>query len=158
MYHPALLSDNDFEVDLNQGRGKSTQTNQRDRSLSHQPNVLQDSLFRPRTDIALSLTTKKGRAHCFLEVIRGACTKRRHIVTEDGHVGLGSWVTEPGDFVCILKDATAPFILRPQADGDKFKLVGEAYVQGMMFGEVDVPRLEEIVLSDKPFLDLAIFH
>lgn len=88
----------------------------------------------------------------------GACTWRRLIVTENGHVGLGLQVTEPGDFVCILKDAIVPFKLRPEADDGKFKLFGEAYVQGMMFGEVDVPQLEEIVLGDKPFLDLAEFH
>lgn len=65
MYHPAILSDIDLEADLNQGQGKSTQTNQRDRSLSQQPNVLQDSLFRSRTDLALPLATNKGWAHCF---------------------------------------------------------------------------------------------
>lgn len=121
--------------------------------LFQQPNVLQDSLLRPRTDLALPPVTKIGRAHCFQEAMRGACTWRRLVVTEDGHVGLGPQVAEPGDVVCILKDSTMPLLLRPEADSDSFKLVGEAYIQGMMFGEVKISEVEQIVLSNKSFAD-----
>ncbi|KAI7782539.1 hypothetical protein LA080_013175 [Diaporthe eres] len=155
IYNPTMLSDSDLEADLNQARGRSAQEIRSDRPLSRQPNMLQDSLFRPRTDLPLPPVTKTGRAHCFQEAMRGACTWRRLIVTEDGHVGLGPQVTEPGDVVCILNDSILPLLLRPEADGDSFKLVGEAYVQGMMFGEVKISEVEEIVLSDKPFVKLA---
>ncbi|KAG6368461.1 hypothetical protein INS49_002668 [Diaporthe citri] len=121
--------------------------------LFQKPNVLQDLLFRPRTDLALPPVAKTGRAHCFQEAMRGACTWRRLIVTENGHVGLGPQATELGDVVCILEGAIMPLILRPEADSDSFKLVGEAYVQGMMFGEVKISEVEQIVLSDKPFVD-----
>lgn len=152
MYNPALLSDSEFEADLNKAL-RPTRKNQRDGPPSQQPNMLQDSLFRPRTDLAFPPITKTGRAHCFQEAMRGACTWRRLIVTEDGHVGLGPQVTELGDLVCIFKDAIMPLILRPEADGDKFKLVGEAFIQGMMFGELTISQVEQIVLSDKPFVD-----
>lgn len=156
MYNPALLSDGGFEVERNQALGESKQTDLRDRTISRRPNMLQDSLFRPRTNFVLPPVTKTGRSHCFQEAMRGACTWRRLIVTDSGHVGLGPQVTEPGDVVCILKGAIMPLLLRPEADGDSFKLVGEAYIQGMMFGEYTISQVEQIVLSDKPFVDPVV--
>lgn len=120
---------------------------------SRNPNVLEDLLFRPRTDLALPPATKTGQSHCFSEAMYDACNWRCLIITEDDQVGLGPQVTEPGDLVCIIKDAIMPLLLRPQVRGDSFKLVGEAYIESMMFGELSVPQVEEIVLSDKPFLD-----
>ena len=155
MYNPAMLSDGDIEVDEEQAEGRPTQGDRRDGPLFGHPNLLLDSLFRPRTDLALPPITKTGQAHCFQEAMRGACTWRCLVVTEDGHVGLGPQVTEPGDVVCILKDAIMPLLLRPEADGDSFKLVGEAYVQGMMFGEISIPEVEQIVMSSKPFVDIV---
>lgn len=162
IYDPILLSSGNPGVllrrfmEANEGDEPPEYISWAQGPLFQQPNVLQDSLFRPRTDIALPpSSTKTGRAHCFQEAMRGACTWRRLVVTEDGHVGLGPQVTEPGDVVCVLKDSIMPLLLRPEADGDKFKLVGEVYVQGMMFGEVKISEVEQIVLSDKPFVDLV---
>lgn len=161
MYDPILLSGGDPRVlrrrfmEADEGDEQPKYMSWAQGPLFQQPNVLQDSLFRPRTDLALPPATKIGRAHCFQEAMRGACTWRRLVVTEDGHVGLGPQVTEPGDVVCILKDSIMPLLLRPEADGDGFKLVGEAYVQGMMFGEVKISEVEQIVLSDKPFVDFV---
>lgn len=143
----------DFLEFMHQTQGRHTQTDRTDGPLSQQPNMLQDSLSRLQTDLTLLPIPKLGQAHCFQEAMRGACTWRRLIVTEDGHVGLGPQVTEPGDLVFILKDAIMPLLLRPEADGGKFKLVGEAYIQGMMFGELTICQVEQIVLSDKPFVD-----
>lgn len=117
------------------------------------PNMLQNLLFRPRTNIALPPVTKTGQAHSFLEAMRSTCTTRCILTTEDSRVGLGPQVTKPGDIVCIFMDAMVPLLLRPIAKSDSFKLVGETYIQGMMFGEVTIYQVEQIVLSDKPFVD-----
>ena len=148
--YPIMLHLISVEMYLNQAPGKSTKVDRIDSPLFE---LLTDSLFRPRTDLALPPVTKTGQAHSFQEAMRGACTWRRVVVTEDGHVGLGPQVTEPGDVVCILKDAIMPLVLRPEADGDSFKLVGEAYMQGMMFGEIKISEVEQIVISDKPFVN-----
>lgn len=114
---------------------------------------LKQFIFRPRTDIALPPGNKIGQAHRFQAAMRSACTWRRFIATDDGHVGLGPQVAQWGDVVCILNGADVPLLLRPEADGGSFRLVGEAYVQGMMLGELNISQVEQIVLSDKAFVD-----
>lgn len=114
---------------------------------------LKQFIFRPRTDIALPPGNKMGQAHRFQAAMRSACTWRRFIATDDGHVGLGPQVAQWGDVVCILNGADVPLLLRPEADGGSFRLVGEAYVQGMMLGELNISQVEQIVLSDKAFVD-----
>jgi hypothetical protein len=46
---------------------------------------------------------------------------------------------EPGDIICVFRGAPVPLILRPEpisADGEEIvKLVGEAYLHGVMDGE-----------------------
>jgi hypothetical protein len=48
--------------------------------------------------------------------------------------GLGPEKMEEGDEVWLIKETFVPFILRPQLD-DRYTLVGEAYVHGIMHGE-----------------------
>ena len=59
--------------------------------------------------------------------------KRRPFITVKGHVGLGPSVTREQDLVCVLFGCMVPFILRKQ--GDRYRLVGECYVHGIMKGE-----------------------
>jgi len=56
---------------------------------------------------------------------------------DNKYVGLCPGETRPGDVVAILFGATVPFVLRPGpgAGENGFKLVGEAYVYGIMDGE-----------------------
>ncbi|KAK6451755.1 hypothetical protein FP744_10008006 [Trichoderma asperellum] len=49
--------------------------------------------------------------------------------------GLAPKEAEEGDLVCILLGCTVPVILRPIEDLGMYKLVGEAYVHGVMDGE-----------------------
>jgi hypothetical protein len=54
-----------------------------------------------------------------------------------------------GDIIWLLPDADVPFILRPLENGH-YKLVGEAYVHGIMHGEAldsDDLTLEESILE-----------
>jgi hypothetical protein len=59
---------------------------------------------------------------------------RKSFLSSYGHVGLAPACSEPGDFICILFGSTVPFILRETPEGT-FRLIGEAYVHGIMDGE-----------------------
>lgn len=75
---------------------------------------------------------------------------RRLFATRKGYLGLGPASLEVGDTVWILPGAKVPFILRHAAGAagnvaieemPRYKLVGEAYVHGIMKGEaVDTPH------------------
>lgn len=64
------------------------------------------------------------------------CAGRKLFSTQNGSLGLGPGVLKKGDICCILFGAPVPFILRRL--GEHYKLVGEAYVQGIMKGEAMV--------------------
>jgi hypothetical protein len=58
-------------------------------------------------------------------------------VTAGGWLGFGPTCMEPGDVVVVLAGADVPFIVRRKDDeSGEFLLVGEAYVDGLMFGEL----------------------
>ncbi|RSM16162.1 hypothetical protein CDV31_004625 [Fusarium ambrosium] len=56
-------------------------------------------------------------------------TDRCFFVTQDLFVGLGPFSTQPGDEVVMLLGSPLCFVLRP--DGERYRLVGDAYVQGV---------------------------
>ena len=58
---------------------------------------------------------------------------RRFFVTDGNFMGLGPPQAEVGDIVAVFFGSDVPFVLRPQED--KFRLIGEAHVQGIMDGE-----------------------
>ncbi|KAH7336547.1 heterokaryon incompatibility protein-domain-containing protein [Rhexocercosporidium sp. MPI-PUGE-AT-0058] len=58
---------------------------------------------------------------------------RRLLTTRKGYVGLAHAQSEIGDTICVLEGCTIPMILRPCDRG--FRLVGDAYVHGIMNGE-----------------------
>ena len=58
---------------------------------------------------------------------------RRLLTTRKGYVGLAHAQSEIGDMICVLEGCTVPMILRPCNRG--FRLVGDAYVHGVMNGE-----------------------
>jgi hypothetical protein len=65
----------------------------------------------------------------------GVSTKyRRFLVTKGGFYGLGPQLMQERDVVAVMPGLNVPFVLRP-SDG-KYKLVGCAYVHGVMRGEV----------------------
>ena len=53
---------------------------------------------------------------------------------DDGRVAWVSGAASEGDFVCTLRGAPFPFIVRGRGDSS-FANVGDAYVHGMMHGE-----------------------
>jgi hypothetical protein len=82
--------------------------------------------------------------------ISATATGRLLFVTGSGDLGMGPPVLEVGDEVWILTGADVPLILRPSASSGEYRLVGEAYVHGIMQGEAlaDVQEndLREVIL------------
>jgi hypothetical protein len=64
------------------------------------------------------------------------CLGRSLVITEKGYYGLAPRLTQPGDKCCLLLGADVPFILRPHGTETSFRLLGEAYVHGIMEGQV----------------------
>jgi len=60
---------------------------------------------------------------------------RRLFITSQKWLGLGPEFLEPRDELWLLKHAAVPFILRPYGEF-QYQLVGEAYVHGIMHGEL----------------------
>lgn len=69
--------------------------------------------------------------------------------TEKRYLGWTSLSTQPDDNICLFQGAAAPWVIRRKHDG-KFRLVGEAYIYGIMYGEAvdsEGSRWEDIRLS-----------
>lgn len=67
--------------------------------------------------------------------------------TESGRIGLGHDLTSVGDQVYLFQGADVPFIVRKCQGIDKYKIVGEAYVHGIMRGEAFVENdLRDIII------------
>jgi Heterokaryon incompatibility protein (HET) len=67
------------------------------------------------------------------------CSNRRLAVTEDGRFALVPQFAQMGDVCCVFLGMVTPFILRPTArqnDDRYYHLVGEAYIHGIMRGEL----------------------
>ncbi|KAL6353859.1 hypothetical protein LRP88_12854 [Fusarium phalaenopsidis] len=60
---------------------------------------------------------------------------RRAFLTSTGYVGVGPLDTRVGDEVCVIIGGNATYIVRAE-ENDLHSLVGEAYVHGVMYGEL----------------------
>ncbi|KAK5657173.1 hypothetical protein OQA88_3230 [Cercophora sp. LCS_1] len=77
---------------------------------------------------------------------------RSFFATRRGYIGLGPAYSKPGDRVCLVAGVAAPYIIRMSQGGDfgPFcgELVGEAYVHGIMNGEMmDAGKMTSIYLK-----------
>ena len=71
------------------------------------------------------------------------------LVTRSGDLGLGPISTQSGDVVAFIRNTRVPFILR-NAQAGRYTLVGEAYIHGLMCGEIQnecPPEFPEIFLE-----------
>ncbi|KAH7087181.1 heterokaryon incompatibility protein-domain-containing protein [Paraphoma chrysanthemicola] len=76
---------------------------------------------------------------------------RQLFLTEEGRFGFTLRGVRVGDHVCVLNGAPTPHVLRTASQVDereRWSFVGDAYVHGVMYGEVDTMGLDqrEIVL------------
>jgi len=66
----------------------------------------------------------------------GGVIKNRHVInTRHWRLGIAPNTVANGDYVCILHGSNTPVILRAHASG-AFRVVGQAYIEGIMHGEV----------------------
>jgi hypothetical protein len=105
------------------------------------------SIDKLKSDIELLKATYKkqfrilersGRGHpvnCLTRA-KKTFTGRRHFMTAGGYVGIGPRILENGDVCCFLFGAAAIFIVRPMKGENEYKLVGVAYVAGLMDGQI----------------------
>jgi hypothetical protein len=64
---------------------------------------------------------------------------RKPFVSANGHLGLGPDHIEPGDVIAVVLGYQVPLVLRKSAN-EKYEIVGEAYVDGIMDGEAVVEK------------------
>jgi len=74
-----------------------------------------------------------GNSTNFAIAASRVCDDRRLFLFNKDYIGLGPNVMQPGDQLCILFGGQQLYILRPR--GDSHQLVGECFVQGLMWGE-----------------------
>lgn len=72
-----------------------------------------------------------------LKQISRACIGRRFCITSKGRLCLAPAKVQNEDVVCLVQGAKVPFVIRPVAGTtNRFTLVGEAYLDGVMYGEL----------------------
>lgn len=81
-------------------------------------------------------SNEKARSNQFEQSLFNACNGRKFFSTSRGRIGLGPADIKEGDDICIFFGAKPVFVLRSQDHGIKSKLVGDAYVHGLMKGEL----------------------
>ncbi|KIN02564.1 hypothetical protein OIDMADRAFT_160053 [Oidiodendron maius Zn] len=86
------------------------------------------SLINSQTLIRLGLG---DYCHQLCTIARG----RRPISVSGTYLGIGPCDTEPGDLVFIPLGSDVPYVLRRNNEDDKLRLIGEAYLHGIMDGE-----------------------
>lgn len=104
-------------------------------TLSSQERSIETSDLAPEGITALRDAAKGGDIGMFLRDVR-FCLNRKLFSTRNGMLGVGPPIVREGDLCCILFNARVPFILRQV--GSQYRLVGEAYIQGVMKGEAMV--------------------
>lgn len=65
-------------------------------------------------------------------------------VSSTGFLGLVPHSTREGDVIFIIRGADVPYVLRPA--GEAYELIGEAYVEGVMYGEA--LEMEQLLPQD----------
>lgn len=81
---------------------------------------------------------RRKNVPAYVELVDAANEERRFCVSETGYLALAPDGVEQGDLIAIVPGADVPFIfrrLKAEAHPEKYELVGEAYVHGLMHGE-----------------------
>ncbi|OAL45453.1 HET-domain-containing protein [Pyrenochaeta sp. DS3sAY3a] len=107
------------------------------------PNEMMSAFFR------VAPGTPAGHLYTKLEDLEG----RQLFQTADGRFGFTRTGVQKGDRVCVFHESPTIHILRKRtsgdSEGDRWQLVGDGYVHGLMYGEADEMDVEErdIVLA-----------
>jgi hypothetical protein len=65
-----------------------------------------------------------------------ATIRRRFFITDQGYFGLASTAVQKGDMICVLFGGRVPYVLRWSSESSSHEFLGDAYVHGIMHGEV----------------------
>lgn len=101
--------------------------------------LLKSELLKLMKSDGIRPTIEVRSAELYCGEILAKAYKRRPFVTAKGHLGLGPDDIKAGDVIALVMGSQVPFVLREIADG-KYKLIGEAYVDGIMDGEAVAGR------------------
>ncbi|KAI1409745.1 heterokaryon incompatibility protein-domain-containing protein [Hypoxylon sp. FL1857] len=79
-----------------------------------------------------------GAGMLFQASLLRACGGRKFFLTTRGFIGIGPASMKPDDLIVIILGLTVPFVVRRTEDQDsqKYILIGECYVDGIMDGEL----------------------
>ena len=87
-------------------------------------------------DTSLLDAETTGAAHAFLDSVLHTCRFRRFFVTADHRLALGPDQVQVRDQVLIIKGASMPFVIREHERYAVYRMLGPAYVRGLMMGQV----------------------
>jgi hypothetical protein len=119
----------------------------------------------PNLQEQLEAWAAHGDISRFLETATAVCERRRLFVTLNGFLGLGPDTVQEGDILAVLAGGDVPYLLRHIQKGTKlprvadapcdasnrYLLVGECFVQGLMDGEaVEAANRESELLGPVP--------
>lgn len=80
----------------------------------------------------------RTNAHTLIPILMSASVGRRMIRTKKGYLGFAPAICQAGDFVGVFHGSKTPLVVRRDAHASKdvWILVGDAYVHGVMYGEL----------------------
>ena len=124
--------------------GDAFEALRRDLSICKHGYFVASSLKGRRNSLLDELDTSDEMHSASQTLTLGPTRGRNVFISATGYLGLAPHGTGEGDLIFVIMGADVPFVLRPYDDG--YELVGEAYVQGVMDGEVI--RMEHIPVQD----------
>ena len=66
----------------------------------------------------------------------GRMRGRRFFITKSGRIGLGPTLLQKGDLCCVLIGCKMPLVIRPTSTSNHFRVLGPAYIDDVMDGEI----------------------
>lgn len=100
---------------------------------------LRQSILQRHNDKARSKSEPKDRGGgpepLFEGVYQRNFADRRFFAIDKTYFGLAPWTAKVGDVVMLVAGAYVPFVFRKANGTDRWRLVGEVYCHGVMFGE-----------------------
>jgi hypothetical protein len=106
------------------------------------PDADETALRAVQDSVTLELTSRLGTSpeevKCIAMLGGMGLIHRRVYITKGGYLGVGPPDIKAGDGIWVVLGARVPFVLRRTrtSEGERLRLVGEAYVHGAMDGEM----------------------
>ncbi|KAJ3521508.1 hypothetical protein NM208_g13259 [Fusarium decemcellulare] len=119
---------------------------QKDPTLSIIPIIYSPSTGSTRSDSFNDVVQFDTRKERYLRTIADYTRCRVLCITKKGYIGWVPDITRRGDFIFVFPGAKVPFVLRPSENGS-FKLIGECYLHGWMYGEAIKQDIKKEVVT-----------